>query len=184
MHKLIFEGAELTGKSFSIYPVWNALEEKYNSGLGIMDGCIWINADVGVFGSENGWRLVEKYVEMAEIFDSQNIIFEKLHLTNHIYTDYSNQKKYEEITQRLNQAGFKIILTTTKPDPNIFSSRINDRLRSNTAYQRIAKPTQWYIDKQQEYISLLDTSPLPSLTIDNTVIPNDNYQSVLSWLHE
>ena len=62
MHHLIFEGAELAGKSWIMSQVYNHLEPKYNSNQGLLDGCHWFNCDVGVFGSEHGRRVIGQYL--------------------------------------------------------------------------------------------------------------------------
>ena len=53
MHHLIFEGAELSGKSWLISQVYNYLEPKYNQSDFILDGCNWFNCDVGIYGTKD-----------------------------------------------------------------------------------------------------------------------------------
>ena len=49
---LIFEGCELVGKSYLISKIYDFLEKKYNKNKNILDGCHWINSDIGIFGGE------------------------------------------------------------------------------------------------------------------------------------
>ena len=39
IHHLIFEGAELSGKSWIMSQIYNYLEPKYNQSKDILDGC-------------------------------------------------------------------------------------------------------------------------------------------------
>lgn len=184
MHKLIFEGAELTGKSYSIYPVWNHLEQRYNSGAKVMDGCTWFNVDIGLFGTDDGWPLITKYLEIAEMLPHRNIIFEKFHLTHYLYSKEKDTRTFHMIDEKLAGLGFIIVVTTVQQDPVLYTQRLSDRLAGNPAYSRIAQTPEWYLTKDTEYLELVKESTLDHLVIDNTIIPNDNYKTILSWLNE
>lgn len=45
-HHIIFEGAELVGKSYIMSRIYDFLEEKYNKNRNILDGCHWFNSDI------------------------------------------------------------------------------------------------------------------------------------------
>ncbi len=184
MHKLIFEGPELAGKSYVIHGVWDFLERKYNLTNTILDGCIWFNADVGIFGTDFGWPVIKKYIEIGNILKSKCVIFEKFHITNHIYTNYKNSDVFTSIDQILYEEGFELIHVSSQFSTNEIQQRINDRLKSNSSYARIAKPPDWYKEKRDEYINLVNESKLKSYTVTNTYFPNNNHEKVLRWLGE
>ena len=73
-HKIIFEGAELSGKSYLMSQVYNYLEPKYNTNNKILNGCHWFNCDVGLYGTKYGKIVVEKYIELIEYLEEANII--------------------------------------------------------------------------------------------------------------
>lgn len=179
---LIFEGAELTGKSATIYPVWNTLEQIGNSGSGVMDGCVWMNTDLGIFGTKDGWPLINGLKDVIKKLDHKNLIFEKFHFTQMIYTDFSDQKQFKHIEKFLLHYHFRVIITTVRPDPKIFEKRLAARIRGTPSYQRIAQPISWYIEKQEHYIRLSRETKLPCLIIDNSVLPNSCDKKILSWL--
>ncbi|PIS05219.1 MAG: hypothetical protein COT81_02295 [Candidatus Buchananbacteria bacterium CG10_big_fil_rev_8_21_14_0_10_42_9] len=183
-HHLIFEGSELSGKSFTINGVWDALEKKYNSGVGVMDGCTWFNADVGLYGTRDGWELVNHYLNIAKTLNHRNLIFEKLHLTNFIYTKQKDTAKFKSIEKELKKLGFKVILTTYKNDAKLLKKRLNERLQSTPSYKRIARTPQDYLKSQKEYLKLIEQSSLPYFTVDNSKLPNYHYQRILAWLGE
>lgn len=183
-HKLIVTGAELTGKSYFIYDLWNTLEARYNKTGSVLDGCTWINTDVGLYGTDDGWVLVENMLNLAQSLESRNLIFEKFHYTQFIYENFKNKDRYQKINQALHDLNFRVVLTTVNPDESLISKRIEDRLRGNTSYQRIVKPPAWHIERQYEYRTVIQESGLPYIEIDNTQIPNENYKTVLEWIGE
>ncbi len=80
-HHLIFEGAELCGKSYLISQIYNSLEEKYNKSKYVLDGCHWFNCDVGIFGTENGKGVVESDTDMMDKIQESNRILEKYNIS-------------------------------------------------------------------------------------------------------
>jgi len=184
MHHLLFEGAELTGKSFTIYGVWNFLEQKYNSGENTMDGCTWFNADVGVFGSADGPALVDAYMAIARKLAHKNIIFEKLHLTDFIYSGGAHAEAFARAERALQELDFKLVLTEVAPNQALFEKRLKERLVGMPSYARIAKSPEAYINAQEQYRALAKKSCLPRLTVDNTQLPNDNAKCILRWIGE
>lgn len=183
-YHIIFEGSELTGKSYTIHPVWNQIEKENNSGQGIMDGCHWFNTDIGILGTIDGWGLIDKYIEIAQSISHRNIIFEKFHFTNLIYSKEDNFELFQQADQRLADLNFRLVLTTVSPEERIFSDRIRERLVTNKSYQRVVKKPAWYVDTQQNYRQLLKKTNLPAIEIDNTQIPNDNATKILHWLEQ
>jgi len=183
-HHIIFEGTELTGKSFLIYNVWNTIEKENSSELPFLDGCTWFNADVGLFGTNDGWPLINGYIEIMKTLSHRNMIFEKFHLTQHIYSQESDMSTFEKNDVLLAELGFKLIITTVQPDPTLFEKRLYERSLSNNTYERIKKPPKDYVEDLEKYKHLAEKSQLPILTVDMTKIPNDKYLEVLEWIRK
>lgn len=186
-HKLIFEGMELTGKSSIIHSVYDYLEKKYNTHRFILDGCHWFNSDVGIFGTKYGREVVGKYVEIAEIMKEKNVIFEKLHISDQVYheIDPGITIDYSDTEKRLLEMNTKIILCTVKDDPQIFKSRLKDRLTLYNHYGRISREPEDYLKIQEIYKEKVKESKLPVLTVDLTELPNPNVvQNILTWIGE
>ena len=183
---LIFEGAELVGKSYLISQVYNVLEQQYNTSPHFLNGCHWFNADIGVYGGQYGRMCIEKYVEMAEAMPDACIIFEKLHITDTVYhTLYAGGKiQYTDIEARLAALGARIVFCAITPDEQLFAKRLADRLNLYPHYQRIAKTPVEYVAQQEAYKEALASSKLPVLTIDTTNIQNPQLtDQILSWIH-
>src|SRR4030042_6293922 len=92
-HHLIFEGAELAGKSWIISQVYDFLDAKYNKEKLVLDGCHWFNSDVGIFGTRHGKFCIERYVEMLEKLRINNVLFEKFHISDIIYNRMHRNKE-------------------------------------------------------------------------------------------
>lgn len=186
-HKLIFEGIELAGKSSIINEVYNFLESKYSTEKLILDGCHWFNSDIGIFGTENSYRIIEKYVEMAEILENKNVIFEKLFLSDQIYHELDSEKaiNYKKLEGRLLKLDAKIILCTVKKDEKIIEARLKDRLNLYSHYSRISRDPKDYLEIQEKYLDKSKKTKLPVLTVDLSVLPNPLAVSeILNWIGE
>ena len=186
-HKLIFEGAELTGKSSIMSHVYNFLEKKYNTNSKILDGCHWFNCDVGIFGTKYGKDIIERYVEMAELMILRNIMFEKLHISDMVYHDlYKKQKlDYSAIEERLLNLNTKIIFCTIKDDPKLFEKRLGDRLNLYNHYGRIAQKPSDYVEQQEKFKEFISKTKLPVLNVDLTILPNkEAVKEILTWIGE
>lgn len=186
-HHLIFEGAELTGKSWLMSQVYNYLEPKYNSGGHLLDGCHWFNCDIGVYGTEHGRPIIESYLTIFNELKSRNLLIEKFHLSDIIYNRLYRRQEidYRKIEQQLKKMGFKIILITLPPDERIIQARINDRLRLYPNYERIAHEPSWYIKQQREYLKEVKKSALPSLIIRTEKLPDESLiKKILNWINE
>jgi len=183
---LIFEGCELVGKSYLISNIYNFLEKKYNKNKNILDGCHWINSDIGIFGGKKSRPIINKYINILKDLKNENVIFEKFHISDIVYqkmyhNKIINYKKEEELLLSLNT---KIILLTVKPDKKIFKKRLTDRLDLYPHYKRISKNPDWYIKQQEEYKKIIKKTTLPYIEIDTTNLPTDNWKEILKWLNE
>ncbi|MFH1191926.1 MAG: hypothetical protein V1655_00445 [bacterium] len=186
MHHLIFEGAELAGKSWLISRVYDFLETKYNQEKIILDGCHWFNSDVGIFGTENGKFCIEKYIEILEHLKNKNIIFEKLHISDIVYNRIYRNKElnYSETEKKLARLNTKIILCAFKEDEKMILKRIEERLNLYPHYKRILRKPKWYIAQQREYIKEIKKTKLPYLIIDSSELPGDQHEKILKWIGE
>lgn len=186
-HNIIFEGAELSGKSYLMNQVFNVLEPKYNSGGKILDGCHWFNCDVGLFGTKFGSIVLEKYLELMESINDTNVMVEKFHLTEAVYQKLYNQKDFDfsQLEDKLSKLNTKIILLTFKEDTALLEQRLQDRLNLYPHYARIAQTPADYIKQQQLYIKLVKKSKLDYQIFDSSILPNDQVvNQILSFLGE
>ncbi|PIR06618.1 MAG: hypothetical protein COV55_03785 [Candidatus Komeilibacteria bacterium CG11_big_fil_rev_8_21_14_0_20_36_20] len=186
-HKIIFEGPELSGKSYLMSQLFDFLEPKYNSGSKIMDGCHWFNCDVGIFGTKYGQAVLTKYLEIMGTMSGTNIMIEKFHLTEAVYQKVYNQQDFDfsESDNRLNNLNAKIILTTFDEDEELLKKRLQDRLNLYPHYQRIAQEPADYIRQQQLYLELIKKSQLKYLVINASQLPNQTLvEEILKFLGE
>jgi hypothetical protein len=183
MVHLIFEGAELSAKSFLISTIYPVLEKRDATSSDVLDGCYWINSDIGIFGTEKGSIIVEKYVEIAEILKEKNILFEKLHISDAIYQKQYRgvDTDYTFIEARLKEMGFKIVLTTFREDEDLIAKRLEERLKLYPHYGRIAKSVSFYIAQQELYRTAVKASSLPYLEVDMSDYDATNGEKVLEW---
>lgn len=188
-YHLIFEGAELTGKSFIISQVYNFLEKKYSSTTYpyLLDGCFWINADIGIFGTPNGKKMINNYINQTKILNNYNIIFEKFHITDQVYSLLYRKKKinYKNIEKKLKKLNFKIIYLTILPDKQLIAKRLKERLKLYPHYNRIKQSAGQYIQQQKLYEKIIQKTTLPVLKIDSSILPNEKIiNQILKWLKE
>lgn len=185
-HHLIFEGAELTGKSYVMSQIYDFLEPKYNRHGYVLDGCHWFNSDVGIFGTRYGKPCVEQYVAILKTLKTKNVLFEKLHISDIVYSRLHRKAEvnYRETERELKKLNAKIILCVMKEDTRAIKKRIQDRLQLYPHYERILQNPLWYVRQQREYIKVVKKSILPYLVVDMTRIPSQNYQIILQWLKE
>ena len=187
MHKLIFEGAELAGKSWLMSQIYNHLEPKYNKSKFVLDGCHWFNTDVGIFGTKNGKSIINNFTNIFNDLKDSNILIEKFHFSDQVYNQIHRNVTitYPETEKTLLTLNFKIILITFPEDPEIIKNRIQDRLNLYPHYKNILNSPEWYIRQQQEYIKAIKKSLLPHLIIKTNQLPDDNLtKQILSWIGE
>lgn len=184
---IIFEGAELTGKSWLMSEIYNYLEPKYNHSKTVLDGCHWFNCDIGIFGTPNGKPIIDNYLKIFKTLKNKNIIVEKLHLADLIYNRLHNKKEinYKQIEKALKDLNFKIILCTFPEDKKLISKRIKDRLNLYPHYSRILQTPDWYINQQREYLKEIKNTKLPYFIIEAKTLPDKTLsEKILKWLGE
>ncbi len=187
LHHLIFEGAELAGKSWLMSQIYDYLEPKYNQNKNILDGCHWFNCDIGVYGTKHGQTIIKHYVNIFNELKNKNILVEKLHLSDKIYNKLHNKIDidYKEIEKNLAKLNFKIILVCFPENEKIIKKRINDRLNIYPHYEQILQKPNWYIKQQKKYKNEINKSILPSLIIETNVLPDPKLnKKILKWIGE
>ncbi|MFH1232765.1 MAG: hypothetical protein V1651_02790 [Patescibacteria group bacterium] len=186
-HHLIFEGAELAGKSWVMSQIYDHIEPKYNKSGYLLDGCHWFNCDIGVYGTKHGKLINKSYLEIFSELKDKNLLVEKFFLSDIVYNNLHNNKKvnYKNIEKKLQQLNFKIILITLPEDKNIINERIKDRLNLYKHYERILREPEWYIEQQQEYLAEIKKTNLPYLIIKTEKLPDNNLiKQILKWIDE
>jgi len=184
-YHLIFEGAELSGKSWAMSQVYNELEPKYATSQNILDGCYWLNCDLGFFGTELASTLIQNYLAIFQTLSQKNIIVEKFLLSALVYSELYGQGRVdrEEIESRLRDMGFKIVLLTFPEDKELVRCRLEDRLRLYPNYGRIAKEPEFYLKQQQLYKKYLLESKLDYLIIEVDKFPDQKIVATIkAWL--
>lgn len=187
IHHLIFEGAELSGKSWLMSRVYDYLEPKYNRNKNVLDGCHWFNCDVGIFGTPEGRKVIEGYVPIFEALSGKNVLVEKFQLADRIYNQMYNDLDvdYGQVEDALLELDFKIILVTFPNDRQVLEKRIADRLSLYPHYERILKPVDWYLDQQAHYRKEIKKSRLPFLEVATEVLPDEKLAGrILEWIGE
>lgn len=187
MKKIIFEGAELAGKSWIMSQVYEYLEPKYNSAGNIFDGCHWFNSDNGVFGTSPSRGVIEGYLQIFEALREKSIIVEKFTLSDEIYQKLHNNLDYDysRVNHRLVELGFKIVLITFPEDKEKLQARIQDRLNLYPHYERILHPIDWYQKQQAMYRERIEKQGLPYLIADTDILPDDNLvKEIIAWIDE
>ncbi len=187
MHHLIFEGAELAGKSWLMSQVYDYLEPRYNKNKVTLDGCHWFNCDIGFYGTRHGKPIINHYLKIFEELKDKNLIIEKFYISDIIYSRLHKNKEinYKSIEQKLGFLKFKIILITFPPKIKVLKKRIKDRLNIHPHYKRILRDPDWYLAQQNEYLSEIKKTKLPYLTIQTDRLPDQNLvKKILKWIGE
>jgi len=166
----------MVGKSFVISQIYNYLEKKYTTSNKILNGCHWFNCDVGIFGSPNGKKIIDEYINILKILKNKNTIFEKFHLTDQVYNKLYNSKKinYQTQEKELKKLNAKIILLTVK-NKKVFEDRIPDRLNNVPHYKHILQKSKKYWNQQEEYLNLIKKTKLDYLVVDSTELLNKKF---------
>jgi len=186
-HHLIFEGAELAGKSWLMSQVYDYLEPKYNQNKVTLDGCHWFNSDVGVYGTEIGQKVIGHYLKIFNELKDKNLMVEKLHISDIVYNRLHRRAEvdYKLIENELKKLDFKIIFIKFPEDSGAIKKRIQDRLNIYPHYERILREPGWYLDQQREYEKEIKKSQLLSLIIETKQLPDYSLaEKILKWIGE
>ena len=145
-HKIIFEGAELAGKSWLMSQVYDYLEPKYNQEGILLNGCHWFNCDVGIYGTEYGKPVIKSYLDIFTTLRRKNLLIEKFFISDIVYNRLHRKINidYFNTEQRLQELDFRIILIKFPEDEELLKKRIQDRLKLYPQYERILHNPKWY----------------------------------------
>ncbi|PWB38832.1 MAG: hypothetical protein C3F02_01955 [Parcubacteria group bacterium] len=186
-HKIIFEGAELAGKSFLMSQIYGQLEPKYNSGGKILDGCHWFNCDVGLFGTPYGQITLQKYLELMEALSDTNVVVEKFHFSEAVYQKLYHNRcvDFSQLEARLKKIGAKLVLVAFDEDETLLEKRLADRIRLYPHYAKIAQEPADYIKQQRLYQELLKKTELEYCEVNASQLPNQKLtQDILKFIGE
>jgi thymidylate kinase len=186
-HHLIFEGAELSGKSWLMSQVYDFLEPKYNENKVILDGCHWFNCDVGVYGTAQGAKVIDHFLNIMNELVERNLILEKFHISDIVYNRLhrNTELDYSKVEKKLRKLDFKIVLCIFPEDEELLRNRIKDRLNIYPHYERILQEPKWYIDQQREYLKEIKKTGLPYLIVETTTLPDKKLvKTILEWIGE
>lgn len=184
---LIFEGAELAGKSWLMSQIYDHLEAKYNKNKVVLDGCHWFNCDVGVYGTKHGKPIIQNYCKILEELKNKNLLLEKFYISDIVYNRLHRGKevKYGAVEKFLLKNDFKIVLCAFEENEKLLKKRIKDRLSLYPHYERILREPSWYIKQQKEYLKEIQKAKLPCLVIRGGKFPDFKLvDNILSWVGE
>jgi hypothetical protein len=173
-YHIIFEGAELTGKSWVMSRIYNELEPEYATSPNILDGCYWFNCDLGFFGTDDAPPVMKNYLEIFKTLKDKNILVEKFHLSGSVYSELNGSSKinFKAIEKKLKKMNFKIIMLTFPENEALIAQRLQDRLNLYPSYKRIAKTPASYLQQQKLYKSIIEKSSLEHLIVEVNSFPD------------
>lgn len=181
---ILIEGSELTGKSYIISRLYAHFEPRYKKSDVLLDGALWINCDVGIFGGPFGHHALTTYLDLIEPIWDRMIFLEKFHISHFaLMRDGHTFDAFAAIEKRLAKLSAQILYCDIEGGEEIYEQRLVDRLALYPHYQRIARRPQLYREQQDSYRQLMQKSRLPWKRFDTTVLPNDAIiQDAISWI--
>ncbi|NCN99521.1 hypothetical protein GW920_00095 [Candidatus Falkowbacteria bacterium] len=190
-HHLIFEGAELSGKSWVMSQIYKYLEPVGATSDKVLNGCYWFNCDLGFFGTELAPKIIPDYLHTFQTLKDKNILVEKFHLSELIYDELYNAESFRNfsaadfqvIDQKLKKLNFKIILLTFPEDKALLAKRLQDRLNLYPHYGRIAKTPEFYLQQQALYKERIKNSSLDYLILEVSKFPDEELLAkIRAWI--
>lgn len=184
---LIFEGAELSGKSWLMSQIYDFLEPKYNENKVILDGCHWFNCDVGVYGTKHGKSVIQHYCKILDELKNKNILLEKFFISDVVYNRLHRNVEinYSAVERFLKKNNFKIVLCVFPENERLLKNRIKDRLNLYPHYERILQKPSWYTKQQKEYLKEIKKISLPYLVLEAKKFPDFGLvDEILGWVKE
>ena len=105
---LIFEGAELSGKSWVMAQIYKRLEPAGATSSDVLNGCYWFNCDLGFFGTAPAGKILKNYLKIFKTLKDKNIILEKFQVSAAVYGDLydSPLNHFKKIEKRLKKLNF------------------------------------------------------------------------------
>ncbi|MFA5183932.1 MAG: hypothetical protein WC456_00215 [Patescibacteria group bacterium] len=186
VHHLIFEGAELAGKSWVMSQIYHDLEPRAAASANVLDGCYWLNCDLGFFGTELAAPMVQNYLEIFRTLHGKNLLIEKFSLSAQVYSELYGAGSIDRpaIEKELGKSGFRTILLTFPEDQALIQDRLDDRLRLYPDYRRIAKAPEFYIRQQRLYLERAKDSFLDYLVLEVEKFPDERaVAQIKAWIN-
>jgi hypothetical protein len=180
--KLIFEGAELTGKSTLTAATYQRLVFPYTTTNEILDGCYYLYCDIGVFSTPIAHDYLYHMAKIVELMRYRNVVIDKFHLSDEVYqAEYRGRHvSHRWVEDRiLRPLGTRIVLVTISPD--LLRERLRRRLETDPHYALIQKPLDFYPRLQERYQRAARETTLPVLVVDGAAAPDENVSRILRW---
>jgi Thymidylate kinase len=180
--KLIFDGAELAGKSTLTAAMYQRIVHAYTSSDEILDGCYYLYCDIGIFSTPLARDYIFHMAKIVELMKQRNVVMDKFHLADEVYQQeyrgktVSHRWVEEEILQPL---GTRLILVTVSEEH--LEQRLQQRLKSDPHYALIQKPFEFYRRMQERYLQAIQHTTLEWLQVDGSLPPEENVTRVLTW---
>ena len=180
--KLIFEGAELVGKSTLTSATYQRLVHAYTSSNEILDGCYYLYCDIGIFSTPLARDYIFHMAKIVELMKQRNVVLDKFHLADEVYQQeyrgktVSHRWVEDEILRPL---GTRMILVTVSEEH--LEERLQQRLRSDPHYALIKKKFDFYKRMQERYLQAIQHTTLEWLMVDGAIPPEENVTRILSW---
>ena len=180
--KIIFEGAELVGKSTLTSATYQRLVHEYTTSNEILDGCYYLYCDIGVFSTPLARDYLYHMAKIIELMRRCNVVVDKFHLADEVY-----QAEYRGITvahrwvehEILRPLDTRLVLVTV--DAEHLEQRLEQRLRSDPHYALIQKPLDFYLRMQQRYQQAIEQTTLAWMRVDGARPVEENVTEVLAW---
>lgn len=180
--KLIFEGAELVGKSTLTSAMYQKLVHAYTTSNEILDGCYYLYCDIGIFSTPLARDYIYHMAKIVELMKQRNVVLDKFHLADEVYqleyrdNEVSHRWVEEEILRPLD---VRMILVTVSEEH--LEQRLQQRLQSDPHYTLIQKPFDFYKRMQERYLQAIQHTTLEWLQVDGSVPPAENVNRILAW---
>jgi len=180
--KLIFEGAELVGKSTLTSATYQRIVHAYTSSNEILDGCYYLYCDIGIFSTPLARDYIYHMAKIVELMKQRNVVLDKFHLSDEVYQQeyrgrmVSHRWVEDEILRPLDT---RVILVTLSKEH--LEQRLQQRLQSDPHYALIQKPLDFYTRMQDRYLHTIQNTSLDCITVDGAAPPEENVTRILKW---
>ena len=180
--KLIFEGAELVGKSTLTSATYQRLVHSYTTSNEILDGCYYLYCDIGIFSTPLAHDYILYMAKIIELMRQRNVVLDKFHLSDEVYQlEYRQQHVSHRWVEDEILAPLDTRLVLVTLDVDQLAQRLEQRLLSDPHYALIKKPLDFYKRMQDRYLVAIEKTTLPYLIVDGAQPPEENVNKVLEW---
>ncbi|SRR6266849_3161074 len=182
--KLIFEGAELVGKSTLTAATYQRIVHADTYSNEILDGCYYLYCDIGIFSTPLARDYLFHMAKIVELMKYHNVVLDKFHLADEVYQqEYQGKKVSHRWVEEdiLGPLDTRIVLVTVSEDK--LEERLQQRLKTDPHYALIQKPFDFYKRMQERYLQAIQNTTLEWLQVDGTLPPEENVTRILTWAH-